>query len=115
MIIKLINFLGTSQVEKCLQNYKKSLVSAGPVYKQYYLNHRHPWWEALIHFFELEKAGRSIKRNLDLRLKLLAGDAKKISILQKLMPDAVKEKFKKICSREGHIPLIINSRNTILK
>jgi hypothetical protein len=57
--------------------------------------HRHPWWEALIHFYDLESKGKSVNKNLDLRLKLLAGDGKKISVLQKMMPDSVRDKFRK--------------------
>lgn len=95
LILRLINFLGTPTIERCLANYNKSLLSAGPIYKEYYLKSRHPWWESLKYFFELERTGKSIKRNLDTRLKRLAGDAQKISILQQNMPEKVKNKYKK--------------------
>jgi len=94
-IIKLIDFFGCIQIEKCLKKYKESLVCAGPIYKRYHLMRRHPWWEALIYFYELESKGKSVNKNLDLQLKILAGDGKKISVLQKMMPDSVRSKFKK--------------------
>ena len=95
LILQLINFIGTSNIDRCLENYNKSLVSAGPIYKKYYLKSRHPWWESFKYFFELERTGKSIKHNLDGRLKQLAGDAKKISILQQNMPEKVKNKYKR--------------------
>ncbi|BBO73859.1 hypothetical protein DSCW_12760 [Desulfosarcina widdelii] len=94
-ILSLINFFGSFEIEKRLNKYKKSLNYAGPIYKRYYLKHRHPWWNSLISFYELESKGKSIKKNLDLGLKVLAADGKKISILQKMMPDSVRNKFKK--------------------
>lgn len=81
-IIKLIDFFGSIQIEKCLKKYRESLACAGPVYI-YHLMNRHPWWEALIHFYELESAGKSVNKNLDLRLKLLAGDGKKYQYCKK--------------------------------
>ncbi|MFW8602525.1 hypothetical protein ACOHYD_13735 [Desulfobacterota bacterium M19] len=94
-IIRLINFFGSIKIEKCLEKYRESLTCAGPIYKRYYLINRHPWWDALIHFYELESKGKSINKHLDLRLKLLAGAGKKISVLQKMMPDSVRDKFKR--------------------
>lgn len=94
-IIRLIDFFGSIQIEKCLKKYRESLACAGPVYKKYHLMNRHPWWEALIHFYELESKGKSVNKNLDLRLKLLAGDGRKISVLQKMMPSSVRDKFRK--------------------
>lgn len=82
-IIRLIDFFGSIQIEKCIKKYKESLACAGPVYKTYYLKRRHPWWEALIYFYELESKGQSVNKHLDLKLKLLASDGRKISILQK--------------------------------
>jgi hypothetical protein len=95
LIRKLIEFLGTSNIERCLAGYEKSLSCAGPIYREYYLKSRHPWWEALKTFFELERKGRSVKRNLDSKLKRLAGDAHKLSILQKNMPEKIRSKFKR--------------------
>ena len=95
LVNKLINFIGRAEIENSLQRYKRSLQSSGPVFSEYYLKTRHPWWEALIEYFKLEKTGKSIKRNLNERIKILAGDAKKISELQRLMPDKIKAKYKK--------------------
>jgi len=95
LVNKLIGFLGRNEVEKCLKRYKHSLKSSGPVFRDYYLKTRHPWWNAFIEYFGLEKAGKSIRKNLTENIKILAGDAKKISILQKFMPESVKNKYKK--------------------
>ena len=92
---KLIRFVGRNRVEKCLDKYTSSLQSSGKVFREYYLKTRHPWWEAFLEYFALEKSGKSIKNNLTANIKLLAGDAKKISTLQKLMPEKVREKYKK--------------------
>lgn len=95
LVNKLIRFIGRAEIEKCLDRYKWSLQSSGPVLREYYLKTRHPWWEAFIEYLNLEKSGKSIKRNLTNKIKILAGDAKKISVLQRLMPEKVKEKYKK--------------------
>lgn len=95
LVNKLIRFIGRAEIEKCLDRYKWSLQSSGPVLSEYYLKTRHPWWEAFIEYLNLEKSGKSIKRNLTNKIKILAGDAKKISVLQRLMPEKVKEKYKK--------------------
>ena len=94
-INKLIDFFGIITIEKCLKKYQDSLTYSCPVYKSYYLKSRHPWWESLIYYFKLQRQGKSIRKNLDLRLKRLAIDGKKISTLQCFMPFKVKEKFKK--------------------
>lgn len=86
-ILRLINFFGQTTIEKCLANYQKSLLSSGPVFREYYLKTRHPWWESLEYFFELERKGKSIKKNLDPKLKRLAADGKTLSILQQNMPE----------------------------
>ncbi|MBI4650148.1 hypothetical protein HY745_02465, partial [Candidatus Desantisbacteria bacterium] len=44
---------------------------------------------------ELNRTGKSIKNNLDARLKQLAGDAKTILVLQQNMPEKVRNKYKK--------------------
>jgi hypothetical protein len=95
LINRLVSFLGANKVERCIQKYHFSLQSSGPVFRDYYLKYRHPWWNALSEFFNLEKAGKSIRRNLTQELEILAGDAKKVTILQKLMPDSVREKCRK--------------------
>lgn len=95
LINRLVSFLGPITVERCIQKYNASLQSSGPVFRDYYLKYRHPWWNALSEFFELEKAGKSILKNLTEGLKTLAGDSQKVTTLQKLMPDAVREKYRK--------------------
>lgn len=95
LVKKLIRFIGHAEIEKCLDRYQRSLQSSGPIFREYYLKTRHPWWEALIEYFSLEKSGKSIKRNLTNSIKILAGDAKKISVLQRLMPEKIRWKYKK--------------------
>jgi len=95
LILRLIDFFGTTAIERSILNYNKSLSSAGPVYREYYLRSRHPWLESLKYFFELEHSGRSIRQNLNNELKRLAGEGKKISILQQNMPGKVRNKYKK--------------------
>ena len=95
LVRKLIGFLGPGVVDKCLRNYEKAIQSSTAVYKDYYLRARHPWWEAFKQYFELERRGKSIWKNLTPEIKLLAGDAKTITTLQKDMPTSVREKFKR--------------------
>ena len=95
LINKLRRFLGYAAVEKSLRRYRNSLQSSGPVVREYYLRNRHPWWGAFIEYFELERSGKSIKRNLTTGIKLLAADGKRISILQEFMPEKVREKYKR--------------------
>ena len=93
LIRKLINFLGQNEVEKALDRYQASLKSSTLIYGQYYLKHRHPWWNALMTYFGIEKSGKSIKNNLTPELKMLAGDAKRLSVVQRTMPESMKQKF----------------------
>jgi hypothetical protein len=95
LINKLIRFLGRSEVERALKRYQLSLDSARPVFREYYLKNRHPWWGALIEFLEMNRSGLAIRRNLTERLKVLAGDAKKIGELQKTMPEGTKLKYRR--------------------
>jgi hypothetical protein len=95
LIRKLIGFFGSDTIDQCLSKYELSLKSSGPVYREYYLKQRHPWWEALTRYIELEKRGKSIWKNLSNDIKLLAADAKKLSILQKTMPVSVRNKFRR--------------------
>ena len=94
IIKKLISFFGTSNIEKALKKYDLALNSAGPIYRDYYIKTRHPWFEFIKRFYELDKKGKSIKNHIDINLKRLAGDAKKLSILQRNMPQNVRNKFK---------------------
>lgn len=94
LINKLINFIGLNNIDKCLKQYKFALESSGPIFRDYYLKTRHPWWDAFLIYFDLLKKGKSIRRNLSIELKLLAGDALKIVALQKSMPKKIKEKYR---------------------
>jgi hypothetical protein len=94
LINKLIRFIGYNKLQHCLHKYEDSLKSSGPVYRDYYLRIRHPWWNAFIDYFDLIKKGKSIRHNFTTELKLLAGDALKISTLQRFMPEAVKNKYR---------------------
>lgn len=93
LINNLVFFLGRKEVESRLVNYERSLKSSGPVFGDHYLKVRHPWWNALTHFYSLDKAGKSIQRHMTRELKLLVGDAKMIITLKKLMSDSGKKKY----------------------
>lgn len=95
LINKLLRFLGRKEVENCLHKYQASLQYSGPIFRKFYLKNRHPWWQPLTKYFELEKTGKSIRRNVTEEIKVLVGDAKKVTTLQKLMPDSVKMKYKR--------------------
>lgn len=95
LIQKLISFLGPNEVRRHLQKYENSLRQSGPFFREYYIRNRHPWWSAFKHYFELEKGGKSLRKNLTKELTRLGGDAKMISTLQKFMPDSVKKKYRR--------------------
>lgn len=95
LIQKLIKFFGFEVIEKRLKKYQNSLVYSGPISREYYLKNRHPWWEALTLFFEIEKSGKSLRKHLSPSLKRLIRDALMISELQRDIPLKVKSKFKK--------------------
>lgn len=94
LIRKLIGFLGSIEVKLSLDKYKNALGYAGPVFREHYLKHRHPWWGTLLEYQQLEKSGKSIYKNATREMLLMAADAKKISILQKGMPDNVRQEFR---------------------
>jgi len=94
LIKKLVNFLGDKNVSRALEKYEQSLSMAGPAYSREYLMKRHPWWKDLLDYRNLENSGKTIYKNLSDGIMSLAGDAKKISILQKNMPETIREKFK---------------------
>ncbi|MGA8572007.1 MAG: hypothetical protein ACLP7A_15075 [Desulfobaccales bacterium] len=95
LINKLIRFLGRNNIDKCLQRYEIALASSGPLFREYYLRKRHPWWEPLSTYFQLGKQGKSIKDNLTIQMKLLARYGLKISTFQRYMPEKIKKEFKK--------------------
>ncbi|MHC4297423.1 MAG: hypothetical protein ACYS7Y_09000 [Planctomycetota bacterium] len=78
-----------------MKKYQRSLDLSGPVVSEYTLKHRHPWWNAFKVISELEKKGKSIKRNLTPEIKMLAADAKRIITLQRFMPQSVQRKYKR--------------------
>ena len=91
----LITFLGQSTIENCIATYNKSLRFSGPTFREYYLKKRHPWWEALNTFLELERSGKSVQKHITDDLKRCCRDGKIITTLQKSMPEKVRKKFKK--------------------
>jgi hypothetical protein len=95
LIKRLIAFLGNSTIENCIRKYRQSLGCSGPIFKEYYLKTRHPWWEPLSLFFDIEDSGKSLKNHLTSALKRLTRDAYMISDLQGKMPIKVREKFKR--------------------
>lgn len=94
-INKLISFLGRGEVERHLEKYKSSLQKAGPIFGEYYLKWRHPWWYAFDEYFKLMDSAKSIKRHLTTPIKFLGGDAKKIHVLQTCMPFKIKEQYRR--------------------
>ncbi len=95
LIKKLISFLGRNEIEKKLKSYQQSLCSSGPIFRDYYLRKRHPWWESFSEYFKLQYSGKSIHKHLSDGLMLLAGDAKKVTTLQHTMPNTVHDKYKR--------------------
>src|SRR6266567_3798955 len=94
LINKLIRFLGSDRVDNAVCRFKSSLDCSRPVYRDYYVKLRHPWWMGLTEYIELSGSGKSIYRNLSPNIVLLAADAKKIIELQKYMPENVIRNYK---------------------
>ncbi len=95
LVRKLIAFFGPSKIEQCIKKYDHSLSCSGPIFTEYYLKARHPWWDSLSKFFDLEKSGKSIKNHLTPGLQRLARDAQMLIDLQGKMTVKVREKYKK--------------------
>lgn len=95
LIRRLITFLGGGAVEASLHKYKESLRSSEPVYREYYLKMRHPWWDTLVAYKDLRTSGKATYRNLTNTMFNLAGDAKKVCILTRHMPASVREKYRR--------------------
>ncbi len=93
-IKKLVNFLGESQVLRCLKKYEQSLKCSGDIFREYYLKKRHPWLNALTQYYELDRNAKTIHKNLTPELQSLAIDAKKVYEVQRCMPDSVKSKYR---------------------
>jgi hypothetical protein len=94
-IDKLRSFLGENNVEKCLKKYTRSLEVSGPIFRDYYLKNLHPWWGTFTTVSEIIDSGKVLSRCLTPEIKMLAGDAMKVTTLQHLMPEPVREKYKK--------------------
>lgn len=94
-IEKLIEFCGRNRIKKAIQKYKKSILFSKPIYREYYLKFRHPWWEAFIVYNKYLKSRKPFTGELDERLINLVCDAKMIELLQEKMPNNVKKKFKR--------------------
>jgi len=95
LLNRFLAFFGRHSIEKGLRAYERSLQTSRPLFRDYYLRKRHPWWEVLGHIFALENAGKSLKRNLTPDIKGLLRDAKKITTLQESMSDAVRASYKR--------------------
>lgn len=95
LINKLIRFIGRNNINNSLEKYRNSLSMSGPVYREYFLKNRHPWWKGFEEYLDLERSGKSVRRNATPAIKRLAGDAKKISILQRDMPSVIRDKYKR--------------------
>ncbi len=96
LIRRLVNFLGHTAVEKALAKHKMALKTSGPIARAYHTPFRHPWWDSLQNFIEIEKSGRSVWKHLKAPLeRSMVADAYKIGVLQTNMPASVKYKFKR--------------------
>ncbi|MBI5695145.1 MAG: hypothetical protein HZC51_05295 [Nitrospirae bacterium] len=96
LIHRLILFLGgPAKVEALLLTYKESLESGGhaPEYVESCLKKRHPWWETLEYFVELDHACKTISDNLTPELELLAADALMVNRMRKGMPAGVRTRL----------------------
>lgn len=95
LINKLYYFLGPTNVDDAIKKYRRRLDFSGPIVSEYTIKHKHPWWGAFITFFELKNKAKSIKRNFTPEIRMLAADAKMVTILQKFMPVSVQNKYKR--------------------
>jgi hypothetical protein len=95
LINKLVGFLGEDNVRRCLRRHEEAMRCARPILTEYYLKQRHPWLSGLEQYYELTNKAKSIHRHLTPELRALGSDAKKVVMLQKHMPDSVKNKYKK--------------------
>jgi hypothetical protein len=93
LVGKLVDFLGPIKVWKEIDRYQRRLRDAGPVLHGY-IKGEHAWWEALKQYYELDRAAKSICRNLTPEIRALMVDAKKIVDLQPSMPDSVRTKYR---------------------
>ncbi|MBW8016435.1 MAG: hypothetical protein FVQ82_09625 [Planctomycetes bacterium] len=95
LINKLYRFLGIHNIEKALKRHENAIRLSGPLITEYTLKKRHPWFNALREIAILKSKAKSIRNHLTPEIKMLVGDAKKVSTLSKYMPFPVKEKYKR--------------------
>ncbi len=93
---KLRGFLGSGAVNVALRRYRKSIKVSRPIYADYYLKKRHPWWESWVAFDELSRSGKVIYKNLTEEMVLLGRDAHYISHLQATMAEPVRAKYRAV-------------------
>jgi len=93
LVGKLVDFLGLINVQKEIDRYQRRLRDAGPVLRGY-IQREYPWLEALKEYYELDKAGKSVHRNLTPQIRALMVDAKKIVDLLPSMPESVRTKYR---------------------
>lgn len=96
LIHRLIIFLGgPAKVEDLLASYKDSPGPGGSesACRERYPENRHPWWETLEYFVELDHACKTISDNLTEDLSLLAADALMVNRMRKAMPAAVRARY----------------------
>jgi len=95
LIDNLLNYFGQKKIKTSLQKYRKSLeyAKSSPLYKEYFLKNRHPWWEAIIQFNKLRKSQIQLRKPIPLSIELLAYDAKKILTLKKTMSKKVQQRY----------------------
>lgn len=100
LIRKLRRFLDEQALQGVLKQYRDAVAKAQAqhqeIYAAYYLQDQHPWWEALIEYNELERCGKSIRREASPRLVHTAGDAHKLVQLQRTMPPTVQEHYRRV-------------------
>lgn len=93
-IRQLVDWLGELRIRRGLETYDASLKLAdGPMYRDYYLKVRHPWWEPLNEFMKLKRKGVERVPHTSPRLTMLAADANKIVRLKRTMPRDVQDSF----------------------
>lgn len=90
---RFLSFIGEVTIQKCLANYHRSLNSSGPIYTEYYLRIRHPWWEPLEFYYNLCRKGKSLSNRFYPELATLISHAKMISVLQRYMPPQIKKSY----------------------
>ena len=55
LVEELISFLGKKELHKALTKYRRAKQISGPIYREYYLKFRHPWWESFLFYIKMKK------------------------------------------------------------